>query len=188
MEIRTLLCAGFGLYYNLLCKIKYGKRYNCTYLNSFPYSTRFKIGKGGMLSIGNHLSAMRNLELYACPGAEIQIGDNVNFNTDCAIVSRIGIKIGNRCIFGPNCKVYDHDHDYAQIGEERKRQFVSSKIEIGNGVWFGANCIILQGTEIGDNCVFGAGCIIKGKYPPATLVIQKPTEIRKDISSRLIKN
>ena len=84
-------------------------------------------------------------------------------------------------IFGPDCKIYDHDHDYSKTGKERTSSYIKGSVKIGNGVWFGANCIVLRGTEIGDNCVFGAGCVIKGKYPSNTLVTQERNETHKEI-------
>ena len=82
---------------------------------------------------------------------------------------------------GPNCGVYDHDHDYKKVGKQRMESFVTGTIEIGDGVWFGANCVILKNTKIGDNCVFGAGSIIKGEYPSNTIVIQKRENIVKQL-------
>lgn len=182
MNIKTIWQVGISLIRNIRLKITRGKSYCCHWLYSCPIETEIRIHKGGNMSIGKHLSAQKDLLLSVLPEGQMSIGDNVNFNTDCSVVARQSIKIGDNVIFGPGCKVYDHDHDYSKKGMKRRTSFITGSVNIGNGVWFGANCIILRGTVIGDNCVFGAGSIIKGNYPADTLVVQERTEKQKLIS------
>lgn len=182
MNIKTIWKVGVSLIRNIRLKITRWKSYRCYWLYSCPVGTEIKIHKGGKMAIGKHLSAQKDLLLSVLPEGELNIGDNVNFNANCAVVSRQSIQIGDNVIFGPGCKVYDHDHDYTKTGLERRTTFIRGTVKIGNGVWFGANCIILKDTVIGDNCVFGAGSIIKGNYSSNTLVVQERTEIQKSIS------
>lgn len=176
MKIKTIINVSTSLIRNMILKIINGSNYQCNWLYSCPISSSFNLNKKGVLKIGKHLSARRNLSIIVRENAVLNIGDSVNFNDNCSITCRKNISIGNNVIFGPGCMVFDHDHDYHKIGVERRKNLVDGDISIGNGVWFGANCIVLRNTHIGDNCVFGAGSIVKGEYQENSKVIQERKE------------
>lgn len=177
----TVWQVGISVIRNVWLKLTRGGAYTCKWLYSCPLGSKIRIHKGGKLTIGKHLSSQHRLLISVLPGGQMIIGNNVNINSDCSIIARQSVKIGDNVIFGPGCRIYDHDHDYRKTGHERKTSFVTDEVEIGNGVWLGADCIVLRGTKIGDNCVFGAGSIIKGIYPANTLIVQERTEKQKQI-------
>lgn len=177
-----MLKVGISFLKNVKLKIIRGSDYSCKWLYSCAPSTEIRMHKGGKLTIGTHLSTLRGVLISVCSEGNLTIGDNVNINTDCSIVAHNKIVIGSDVIFGPGCKIYDHDHNYKKTGKDRRTSFVTGSVEIGNGVWFGANCIVLKGTKIGDNCVFGAGAVVRGTYPDDMLVIQERIEKQKLIS------
>ena len=37
---------------------------------------------------------------------------------------------------------------------------------MGDDVWIGANCVLLDGTDIGTGCVIAAGSIVRGVLEP----------------------
>lgn len=181
MNIKTLWRIGTSIIRTVWLKIRHGSNFCCKGLASCSLPTRIEIEKTGKVVIGNHLSSRKNLEIIVRNSGKLVIGEGVNFNNDCSITCRNNIEIGDNVIFGPNCKVFDHDHDYKKTGADRRKSTISGDIIIGNGVWFGANCVVLRNTYIGDNCVFAAGSIVKGNYDSNTLVIQKKMEERKVI-------
>ena len=181
MNIKTIIQVGITGLRFLLIKIRYGKCFQSTFLNSCHRTLIIDMDHKSQLKIGNHLSSNRGLEMSVRNGGVLQLGHNINFNRDCLVVCRGKTTIGDDVIFGPGCKVYDHDHDYRKKGAERRKSTIPGTITIGDGVWFGANCIILKGAKIGKNCTFGAGSVIKGEYPDNTLVIQKRVEEYKSI-------
>ena len=144
---------------------------------NISFSTRFIISQRGKINIKKGLHSKRNVTIHADKG-EIKIGENVFINEGCMIVSHKTIVIGNDCSLGPNVMIFDHDHDYKQ-----GKGFISTDVKIGNGVWIGANVIILRGTIIGDNCVIAAGSIIKGLFPANTMVYQR----RETYEKRIVK-
>ena len=86
--------------------------------------------------------------------------------------------IGDNSWFGPYCffRTANHKFDDPQTlfflqGHEE------SKIVIGNGVYAGAHCIFLPGTEIGDHCVIAAGSVVSGKIPPYSIVAGNPARV-----------
>lgn len=113
------------------------------------------------------ITASDNCHFAAINGGKIEFGDGNFFNRNCTVVARKSIKFGNRCSFGPNVCIYDHDHAF---GRDDGEDFRTSDVVIGNNCWVGANSVILRGTTIGDNCVIGAGCIVKGNIPADSLV------------------
>lgn len=45
-------------------------------------------------------------------GGILNIGNNVAFNNNCTLTCRGKITIGSDTNIGPNCAIFDHDHDY----------------------------------------------------------------------------
>ena len=54
-------------------------------------------------------------------------------------------------------------------------------IKIGNDVWIGANCVILDGSVIPNGCVIGAGTIVRGRLEEYNVYCGNPI---KKISER----
>lgn len=132
-----------------------------------------KFGRGVRIFSGTHISA---------PLGMIEFGDNVFINRNCSIVSHCSIKIGARCIFGPNVLIYDHDHNFDYEGLQQG--FKASEVIIGEKCWIGGGAIILRGSRIGDGCVIGAGTIVKGEIPPRSLVVANRTTLIKPLVRR----
>lgn len=137
---------------------------------------RFIVGKG--VAIGARTVCMVR------KGAVLKMDAMSNLNSDCKIVCRQKIEIGENTIFGPNVLVYDHDHLYDIEGGVKRKEYVSSEIIIGKNCWIGANTVILRGTVLGDNCVVGAGCVLNGEYAANSLIIQKRETTVRDISAK----
>ena len=131
------------------------------------YST-IECDRNSILTIGSKACLSQGTLLAVRKCARIHLGDNVFINRNCIIVSHNSILIKNGVTIGPNCCIYDHDHDLRHRGE-----FVTAPITIGENVWLGANVLIMKGVSIGDNSVIGAGCVITHDIPSKTAVIQK---------------
>lgn len=112
-------------------------------------------------------------------GGILNIGNNVAFNNNCTLTCRGKITIGSDTNIGPNCAIFDHDHDY--MSKNRMENYKIGSILIGKNVWIGANVTILKNSVIGDNCVIGAGSVVKGKYHSNTLVVGNPAVEKKVI-------
>ena len=98
--------------------------------------------QSGTLKIGDYSTLSDRCRVQVIDGGEISIGQYSFINKGCFIISRIGIKIGDRCTFGPNVMIYDHNHG---IKKNQRNNYRCNKIEIGDDVWIGANVIILKG-------------------------------------------
>ena len=152
----------------MFLKLKFGKRLNIKSIRqNFKMDTEIVVGKDAFLSLGR-VSFRTNVHLL-CDHGEMHIGSRVCFNRNCIVACRYRIKIGDKCLFGPNVCVYDHDHVYTAEGV-LPAEFKCSEIIIGDGCWIGAGAIILRGTHIGKNSVIEAGAVIKGVIPDNSLV------------------
>lgn len=151
-------------------KIKYGSNFAIDGMVRLSGTTAVKIKKG-KICFGKKLNAEDTL--FDCVGGRITIGDKVFFNKNCMVVSRGQIDVGEGCCFGPNCCLYDHDHQFDKNNGINQKEYNVDEILIGKNCWFGANVIVLKGTNIGDGCIIGAGTLLKGNIPAHSVVYGK---------------
>lgn len=139
----------------------------------FPYCY-FEFARNAKIVFGKQISMRRNNHVTVRKNGLLEIHDDCFFNSNCVITCHSKIIIGQNCKFGPSCMIFDQDHNMKDsITIVEKGNFTTEGIEIGQGCWFGAGCIILKGTHIGDHCVFAAGTIVKGNFDSNSVVIQK---------------
>jgi virginiamycin A acetyltransferase len=100
---------------------------------------------------------------------DVLIGARSIVNSGCVFYTGNGIRIGRDVAIAANCTFAPVNHEYADRNTPIRRQgFRASKggIVVGDDVWIGANCIVLDGSVIGDGCVVAAGSIVRGALEP----------------------
>lgn len=178
--VHALFCGANSLIKFSVLKIKCGKRFECNMVNLVSPLTEITVDKGGKLAIGKMFRMRSGSKLRIRHNAKVTIGHNFSMSNNCVITSWEKIEIGDNVQFGPGVLIYDQDHDVKVPGGLAAERYKTKPIKIGNGVWIGANSIILRGTSIGDNSVIAAGSIVKGEIPSGSLFIQKrENEIRE---------
>lgn len=113
-------------------------------------------------------------------GLNIELGDNVYFNTNCVILDCASVKIGSNTLLGPNVQIYTATHplDY----KTRNSGIESAKsITIGENCWIGGSAVILPGINIGDGCVVGAGSVVTGDFPNNSIIAGNPAKVIRQI-------
>ncbi len=135
-------------------------------------------GKDARIEIGRKLVTRENVSIRAQNG-KLSIGHNCFINANTNITCIESVTIGDRCQFGPNVVIVDHDHDYKGISSE---PLISGPVVIGENVWIGANSVILRGANIGDGAVIAAGSIIKGEVPSGHIAYQQRETVIKPFS------
>lgn len=148
-------------------KLKYGNKFAFSltrHLKGFP---EFRISSNGEVSIGKS-SSFDNVRFTSEEGGSITVGKQVSFNRNCLVAAHHEIIIGDKCSFGPNVCIYDHDHKFGSTGKQAG--FRLGKVHIGENCWIGANVVILRNSYIGNNSIIGAGTIVKGNIPDNSLV------------------
>jgi acetyltransferase-like isoleucine patch superfamily enzyme len=152
----------------VILKLRFGKRLEIKSIRqNFRLGTEIVVGKNAFLSLGR-VSFRTNVHLL-CDLGEMHIGNRVVFNRNCIVACRQRINISDRCLFGPNVCIYDHDHAYSAEGVS-PTEFKCSEIIIEDGCWIGAGAIILRGTHIGRNTIIEAGSVVKGIIPSDSIV------------------
>lgn len=132
---------------------------------------KVELHRGGTLKMGGYNQNRGTLHLVV-DGGKLSIGNHCFFNTGSCVTCLDEVVIGDRCKFGNNLVIVDHDHNYRRASDSEP-EFVSSPIRIGDDTWVGANVVILRGTTIGKHCVIGAGSVVKGEIPDNTVLVQK---------------
>jgi maltose O-acetyltransferase len=100
-----------------------------------------------------------------------------------------GVIIGPRCTIGAASAVVMGDHVHLSKGvyvETAGLDFsaplpyphIHQPITIGEGVWIGADAIILGGVTIGAGSIVGAGAVVSKDVPPGSIVIGSPSRVR----------
>lgn len=96
---------------------------------------------------------------------DVLIGENSVINSGCVLYTGHGIVIGRDCAVAANCTFAPTNHETARRDIPIRQQgFRPSKggITVGDDVWIGANCVLLDGAKIGRGCVIAAGSVVRG--------------------------
>jgi acetyltransferase-like isoleucine patch superfamily enzyme len=111
------------------------------------------------------------------PGPRIVIGDFCFVGCGCEFNISEGIDIGNHCLIASGARFVDHNHSMkpgSLIGIQPGAQ---GHIVLGDGVWIGANAVILQGVTIGAGAVVAAGAVVTGEVPANAIVGGVPAKL-----------
>lgn len=157
-----------GTFYIFIWKLMYGSRIKA----SFPQGlekARIEKDNEAVIKLGKKIQNRGALYIGCINRGKLQIGSHCFFNINASITCAQQITIGDYCKFGNNLVIVDHDHDFKNIGNE----FPGERIEIGNHVWVGADCVILKGVTIGDNAVIGAGSVVRKNVAAGSIYYEK---------------
>lgn len=100
-------------------------------------------------------------------GQDIEIGEHSNIGIHCYVPNNI--KIGRDVMMGPYSYFFGSDShnfdrtDIPMIYQGRRNDL--GRIEIGDDVWIGRQCIMTGGKKIGSHSVIGTGAVICRDVP-----------------------
>ena len=111
-------------------------------------------------------------------GGSITAGSNCHFGVGCVVQGKGGLAIGNSALFGPGTKIFASNHNFKNINCTIVQAGESFRgITIGNNIWVGANCTIIDGSILRDGTVYGAGGVVSGEYLAGTVNVAKKVKI-----------
>ena len=90
------------------------------------------------------------------------------------------VKIGWRSKISHNVRIYTTSMDTQQDFTQRPLKYFSGNVEIGDGVWIGANTVILPGVTIGSNVAIGANSVVTKDIPSNVVYGGVPAKYIKD--------
>lgn len=98
----------------------------------------------------------------------IKIGDNTHINNGfVAIAEKTSILIGDSCLIGTRCEIYDSDfHALAKSDRESSQPHRCHPVVIEDHVFIGSNVRILKGVKIGYGAVIGNQSVVTRSIPP----------------------
>jgi len=104
----------------------------------------------------------------------------------------IPVKIGNYVMMGPFCKIFggDHDINYTlnHIRYAPEKIVENKSINIEDGVWIGANTIMLSNTHISEGSIISSGAIVNGFIPPYCIAYGVPAKkYKRRFNDNLLK-
>ncbi len=135
------------------------------------------VGKGSSIRQGTVVSIdSRKVKSAIIIGEDTYIGENNNLRAADGV-----IRIGNNCLISQGVTIITSNHEISDRTIITQQPWVSKKgeIAIGDGVWIGANAVILPDVTIGEGAVVAAGAIVTKDVPPYAIVVGNPAKVLK---------
>jgi len=112
---------------------------------------------------------------------DVLIGRGTVINSGCVLYTGNGISIGHNVLIAANCTLAPTNHAFTDPDRPiREQGFQPSRggIVVGDDVWIGANCVLLDGTTIGSGSIIGAASLLRGTLPPFCVAVGAPAVVR----------
>lgn len=146
---------------------------NCRILGDLHLVVEDEVRPQGAIRLGDGITIEHGVYLNA-HGGTITTGNACHFGVGSVVQGRGGLVIGNGVLFGPMTKIFASNHNVERGGLPLVHSGENFRgINIGDNIWVGAGCTILDGATLGDGSVFGANSIIGGRYEPGTTNVAK---------------
>jgi virginiamycin A acetyltransferase len=138
--------------------------------------------RGSRITIEDDVVIDAFVKLKAAGGSgDVVIGRGSVINAGCVIYTGNGIRIGRNVLIAANCTLAPTNHAFSDPDRPiREQGFQPSRggIVIGDDVWIGANCVVLDGATIGAGSVIGAASLLRGTLPPFCVAAGIPAGVR----------
>ena len=102
--------------------------------------------------------------------------------SNCTIVSRECVTIGEDVRIGGSCRIYDtdfHSISFEDRIEKGDCHVISKPVTIKDGAFIGAFSIILKGVTVGRHSVVGAGSVVTKDIPDGEIWAGNPAKFIK---------
>jgi acetyltransferase-like isoleucine patch superfamily enzyme len=106
----------------------------------------------------------------------IQVGTGLRVGSNCVLGAMGGIKLGKNVRISHGAIL---ETGGLELGAEPPYDHISKSITLDDGVWIGANAIVLAGVTIGRGAVVGAGAVVTKDVPPNTIVAGNPARVMR---------
>ncbi len=141
-------------------------------------SPRAEVELNSLIRIGKGTDVSSFAKLKANDGP-LEIGANVSVGTSCFIAAeKGGVTIGDYTMVGPNTSIIGNNYKYDQLDVPICRQEKTSRgIAIGENVWIGAGCVILDGAQIESGVIVAPGSVISSRVRKDAIVQGNPAKV-----------
>jgi acetyltransferase-like isoleucine patch superfamily enzyme len=137
-------------------------------------SPRAEVEASPMLTMGRGSVVSSFSKLKA--NGPLRMGKGVQVSVSCFLeAGEGGLTFGDDVLVGPNTTIVTTNYRYDRVGVPVNRQgTVSRGVTIGDRVWIGANCVILDGVSIGEDAIVTAGSVVSNDVPARAIVQGNP--------------
>lgn len=111
-------------------------------------------------------------------GHGIVLGKHVFVNYNCTFLDGGMIRIGDRTLIGPDCRLYTPHHPLDAASRRRGDEY-ELPITIGEDCWLGGGVTVCPGVTIGDRCVIAAGSVVTRDIPADSLAAGNPARVKR---------
>lgn len=139
----------------------------------------------GRLSVGAH-TELKGGAIIECCGGTIIIGSNSEINRGSIVAGNCGstITIGNDVHVAHYCSIKGSTHRINIKAIHCNTGSIAGEsdfkdIQIGDGCWLCAGCIILPGVKVGRYNVVAAGAVVTKDSPDNALLAGVPAAVKK---------
>jgi maltose O-acetyltransferase len=148
-------------------------------LDLMPPPVRFLMFKLLLKKMGSQVFI--DTKVYFRYPQRVRIGSHVSINRGCAFYPSwyhkdAEIVLGSNIRLGPGVSFMAAGHDHTRLDLPD----TAARIEVGDNVWIGANCSILQGVHIGEGAIVAAGSVVTKNIPPYKIYGGIPAKEIKD--------
>jgi|SRR6185437_14332292 len=113
----------------------------------------------------------------------MSFGDGTSIEQNCHIVTHCRLQIGRNVTIAPNVAIVDTTHPYEGLKDGlsacTQLDTTESFIEIGEGAFLGAGCVVLPNVRIGRNAVIGANSVVRSSVPDYCVAVGCPARVVK---------
>ncbi len=109
----------------------------------------------------------------------ISIGEFTHIGRRVTLSALKRISIGNKCLFGYDVSVLDHDHEVLNRKKAPTESGLTKpeEVKIDDECFIGAHSFILKGVHLGKHCVVGAGSVVTKSFPAYSVIGGNPARI-----------
>ncbi|WP_434713818.1 acyltransferase (plasmid) [Rhizobium sp. YTUHZ045] len=124
---------------------------------------------------------------HALVRGEVILGDDCSINPYACVSGKVTCGNGVRIASHTSIVGFNHGFDDPDLPIHRQG-VVSLGIVIGDDVWIGANCVILDGVTIGNGAVIAAGAVVTGDIPAMAIAGGVPARVLRSRGSAARKS
>lgn len=139
---------------------------------------RIKDNQESGITIGRDVFIGRD-SIIAAKNGSITLGAATNISSQCRIATESNITIGTSVLIAAYTYIGPGNHQTDEQGKPLVDKEMVNKggVSIGDNVWIGTRCTILDGVKIGKNAVIGAHSLVKDDVPEGATVVGVPAKV-----------